>query len=300
MKKPNLFIVGAAKAGTTTLWKYLKQHPNVYMPDDEISKEPSYFSTKFHKLDLNRYLELFSEAAESHKIIGEASTAYLTDPTSCQKIYEFNPESKIIIILRNPADRAYSLYNWMRQEGYELATSFEDALKKEKKRVEKKIPNFFESAFYWNYLYFNSGLYYEQVKRYVDGFGENVLVLTFEEFMLNQKAEMEKIYRFLGLEFIETSVSKENESLDIYSPYLQFIFRKLSKLVSDFKSVFVSKTTDKKRRDFLIYFGQKKIRPRRMSEITRKILLEKYKDDIIKLSDLTKMDFTSWLKTGIN
>jgi len=69
-------------------------------------------------MTLDEYLALFKEANANHSLVGEASMAYLTGPSSAQEIHDFNPDAKIIIILRNPVDRAYSLYNWMVQEGY--------------------------------------------------------------------------------------------------------------------------------------------------------------------------------------
>ena len=151
--KPNLFVVGAARSGTTSLWQCLKRHPMIFMPEDEICKEPAYFSIKGRDLGYERYIDVFQSAKKNHKYIGEASTAYLTDPTSSKQIYEFNPNAKIIILLRNPIDRAYSLYNWMVQEGYEYSESFKKGLKLENERINKKIPNWFEPEYYWNYLF---------------------------------------------------------------------------------------------------------------------------------------------------
>ena len=112
MNKPNLFIVGAAKAGTTTLYSYLEKHTQVYMPKDELYKEPAFFSTKGEKMGYEKYIDIFKSSTDRHKYIGESSTAYLTDSSSAQNLYDYNQGSKIIIILRNPVNRAYSLYKW--------------------------------------------------------------------------------------------------------------------------------------------------------------------------------------------
>ncbi len=137
MNKPNFFIVGAAKSGTTSMWWYLKQHRQVFMPNDELNKEPAFFSDK-SSMSLEEYLKLFEAAEEQHKVIGEVSTAYLVDPKSARRIKEFNPEAKILILLRNPVDRAYALYNWMVQEGYEYCLSFRKALKIRKEKKPEK------------------------------------------------------------------------------------------------------------------------------------------------------------------
>ncbi len=180
MRKPNFFIVGAAKAGTSSLWKYLNSHPQVFMPRDELHKEPCFFSSFGESMGLDYYLNLYATASEKQTLCGDASTAHLSDPVSAERIYAFNPDARIIIILRNPADRAYSLYNWMVQEGYEYAGSFEEALRLENIRAAKSIPNWFDYGYYWDFMYFRSGLYYQQVKRYLDLFKR-----TFSFYILN-------------------------------------------------------------------------------------------------------------------
>lgn len=230
MKKPNLFIVGAARSGTTTLWQILKENPRVFMPDNLMLKEPAHFSEcrklRFHHYD--KYKKIFEKANENHLWVGEASTAYLTDPVSSRKIFQYNPDARIIIILRNPVLRAYSLYRWMVQDGYEYANTFEDALSLEESRRKKEIPNFFEPEYYYNYLYFNSGKYYHQVKRYLRLFKENVIILKFENFINNFSQEYGRICEFLGISQNSFNITKTNESHDVVSPVQQFILRKIT------------------------------------------------------------------------
>lgn len=236
--KPNLFIVGAARSGTTSLWYHLKDHNRVFMPNDELNKEPAYFSVKGRWQGYAGYLDIFKRAEETHKWIGEVSTAYLTDPTSPQNIYEFNPNSKIIISLRNPADRAYSLYNWMVKDGYEYANSFEKALRLEDIRITKKIPNWFEPEYYWNYLYFHSGLYFKQVKRYLDLFSQNVHVIKFEALKKDFNNEYKKICSFLDLKPNKIGSEILNKSSQVYSAQIQFILRKVTNDLIDDSQIF--------------------------------------------------------------
>ena len=292
-KIPNFFIVGAAKAGTSTLWKCLKEHPHIYMPDDELYKEPGFFSDLYGIEDFAKYLNLFAHARSFHKAIGEATTAYLTDPFSARNIKKIIPDAKIIIILRNPADRAYSLYNWMVQEGYEYAPSFEQALKLEDKRINKKIPNFWEPGYKWDYLYFRSGLYYEQVERYIDLFS-NILILKFDDFIYNPIITYQNICDFLEIGFHPIHFKKENISYSVYHPYLQFALRKLINFFNFLKNKFIDIKT-KKDRDRLMLLGVKKNKPTKLERHIRTELLKRYKEDIEKLSDLTNIDFTYWL-----
>ena len=114
---PNFFIVGAARCGTTSLWEYLRQHPDIYMPPVIEQKEPAFFCDLYGVEHWDFYLTLF-EAGRGKKRIGEASTPYLSSPESAGQIHSVLPLAKIIITLRNPVVRAYSLYKWMHANGY--------------------------------------------------------------------------------------------------------------------------------------------------------------------------------------
>ena len=109
-------------------------------------KEPCFFVNGYGIDSLERYLSLFSPVKQQ-KIIGDASTAYLAAPESAEKIHRFNPDAKILICLRNPADRAYSLYCWMLQEGYERLYPFEHALACEASRQIETTPQVFDCGF---------------------------------------------------------------------------------------------------------------------------------------------------------
>ena len=287
MRKPNLFIVGAARAGTTTLYSYLQQHSKVFMPKDELYKEPSFFSTLHKRLGLEDYLNIFKNADDKYRCIGEASTAYLTDHTSAKKIYEYNPKSKILIILRNPADRAYSLYTWMVQEGYEWAGTFEKALQLESIRRNKNIPTFFEPEYYWNYMYYSSGLYFKQIKRYYDLFDKiNILIMKFDELVKSPDTVYKKVCHFLNIPYENICIEIKNESKSVYSSKLSFLGRKINNKFNRIKSIFID-TNNKHQRDKIIYFLQKNNKPDRLDEKVRNKLLCKYEEDIEKIFKLT-------------
>ena len=127
MLKPNLFIIGAPKCGTTSIYSFLKQHPEIYMPD---FKEPHYFGSDLNKkkgvyIDTEEeYLSLFIES-KNEIFIGEASTYYLYSNLAPMEIFKFNPDSKIIIALRNPIDLIYSLHSQYFFSGNENVLDFE-------------------------------------------------------------------------------------------------------------------------------------------------------------------------------
>jgi hypothetical protein len=115
VRTPDFFICGAAKSGTTSLWNYLVQHPGIYEAQD---KEPSYFSA-LHPLypSARQYGRLYGDARED-QLVGDASVAYLTSPDSAFRICRVVPNAKIIIVLRDPTERAFSLYRHMVWHGF--------------------------------------------------------------------------------------------------------------------------------------------------------------------------------------
>ena len=125
MKHPNFFIVGAPKCATTALYRYLKTHPNIFMPEH---KEPCFFCTDFPDRrvvdSLDEYLQLFADANENHLAIGEASVWYLYSKVAIKNLYEFNPVSRLIVMLRNPIEQAYAMHMQCSIEGFDVETDF--------------------------------------------------------------------------------------------------------------------------------------------------------------------------------
>jgi len=185
---PSFLIVGATRSGTTSLYYYLKQHPEIEFPS---LKEPRYFSSLNLKLpqrgpgdetvdkklvlDFDEYKRLF-EPFKNSDMVGEASSEYLTDADfTAEKIRDVVGDVPIIIILRNPVQRAYSAYNNLRRDGRETET-FGRALELEESRRSEG----------WDVMwaYKHVGLYCEQVRKYLDNFSR-VKILIFEEFIIN-------------------------------------------------------------------------------------------------------------------
>lgn len=195
---PNFFIVGAAKAGTTSLHAYLSQHPEVFM---SALKEPHYFSfpdvkPEFDNFmpairDSHAYQELFT-GSEGYKAVGEASPSYLCDAGAAMRIRSTIPDAKIIISLRNPVERAYSHYLMEHHAGRETLL-FDKALEADQSRSQKG----------WgvSFQYVELGLYADQVERYLNAFGRTkVLVILFEDLIRNTTLVMQGVARFLGID----------------------------------------------------------------------------------------------------
>ena len=196
---PNFFIVGAAKAGTTSLASYLGQHPRVFMPD--AYREPAFFASDTGFDELSDYHALFSDADDTHKAVGEKSTAYLFDEFAAAKIAAYCPNAKIIIVLRDQLDMAYSLYQHNRREGLETVSSFIDVVELEASRVtdtgfsEKVI------GYHKNFFYITRATYAPQLKRFTDIFPEeNIKILDFEDLSSDTLNVVRGLYEWLGVE----------------------------------------------------------------------------------------------------
>jgi len=214
--KPNLFIVGMPKSGTTSLYYYLKQHPDIFMSE---AKEPMYFckdftrsSIDYHKkivghknwkkpkysVNLKDYLKLFSNV-KNERIIGEATVFYLYSKVAAKNIYKFNPNAKVIIMLRNPTNFLYSYHSQIGSRGGETIANFKKALESEKDR--KKGKNIPRSIRFPEMLYYSELVHYvDQIKRYVDLFSKNqIKIILFDDFKEQPKKVYLEILNFLGV-----------------------------------------------------------------------------------------------------
>lgn len=199
MALPNFIIVGAAKSGTTSIYEYLVQHPQIFMP---VCKEPHYFSRAPHpqiaKND-SEYENLFSPAGKE-TAIGEASVTYIQDPDAPNRIKELLGNVKILIFLRNPVIRAYSAWWHMVQLGFEIH-SFEKALEIEKNRMQSEDFQKKSPMHHTFYFYRENGYYSVQIERYFSIFGrENVKIFIFEEMIQDLKKTCFEIFDFLNVE----------------------------------------------------------------------------------------------------
>ena len=194
-KWPNFFIIGVEKGGTTSLYEYLKNIPDIFM---STQKEPWYFapvvsdmSRSLGKInDEKSYLNLFKNV-KNETAIGEASAVYWRDPDAPKLIQEKIPNAKIIISLRDPVDRFFSGYLMKLRTGFtkkSLEESVKIRLNNKFTRISPRLNK--ESTL----------LYYENIKRYLDIFGkDNVLIIIFEEWINDPKNVLDEILEFLKI-----------------------------------------------------------------------------------------------------
>jgi hypothetical protein len=190
MRKPNFFIVGAPKCGTTALASYLSKHPDIFMSP---VKECAFFGTDCNPkiTKLSDYLALFSQAT-NQKRVGEASVCYLYSKTAAENIKQFDPAAKIIIMLRDPVDMIYAYHSELYFIANESIADFEEALKAEPDRkMGKRLPPFTDMPKFF-FCYREMGKYKKFVELYLSVFSaENVHVIDFDQF----KRETDKVFR---------------------------------------------------------------------------------------------------------
>ena len=198
LKKPDFFIVGAPKSGTSALSFYLNDHPDVFLP----TSEPHFFADgvdpRFNG-SVNAYLKWFEEASGC-KRVGDKSVSYLYSEKARKNIYEFQPRAQIIIMIRNPVDLVYSLHGEMCSLGHEFEPDFQKALELEESRKSGKNLPEEEWVRPWFLFYKYMGHLTQHVKGYCEIFGkENVHIIIYDDFAENTKEEYRKVLRFLGI-----------------------------------------------------------------------------------------------------
>ena len=292
MDKSFFICPGAQKAGTTKLYDLLKLHPEISLSE---IKESKYFLKTSKEIDKEGFLELFPKT--DSQLYGEIDPEYIYHQVTPQKIKQtLGKDVKLIFMLRNPVDRAYSHYWMSYRRGFELL-NFDDAIKAEKERLKNK-----EKHAIWHYSYLDRGLYYKQIEKYLNVFDKSQMhFVVFEEFVNNMQIELNKIYDFLDVSPLEITEDKIKEkSNEGNYPKSEFL-RKLHGQPSKLKSVLKTLVPFKKLRWWIYPIIEKfnsgskkyeKIDPKLKQELLTSFFLE----DIKNLQKLTGKDLENiWI-----
>jgi sulfotransferase family protein len=306
VKVPNFLIIGAAKGGTSSLYQYLKQHPQVFM---STPKEPTFFGHEgedglycgphdedraYHSrvvTNLNDYLALFKDVT-TQTAIGEASVYYLYLPNAASQIKKHLPHATMFALLRNPVDRAYSAYLHVVGQARERR-SFADALAEEPERIRRK----------WNSIWhFKAmGYYYQQVKRFYDTFGrQQVHIFLHEDFREDPLTFVQNIFGLLGIDksFVPDTSRRWNASdvpvfpsleRSLYAAKWQMLgLRPRLPNALRWRLTPILNTIDNIR--------TRNLRPPPpIPADVRASLTADYRDDILRLQDLLGRDLSHWM-----
>jgi hypothetical protein len=287
--KVDFFIVGAPKSGTTSLYHYLSEHPQVEMSSQ---KEPDYFSDKAiheqgmyyakNRVDtLDKYESLFVQ--KESVVYGEASVSYLFYENVAEDIKKYNPNAKIIIMLRDPIERAFSHYLMDYRLGL-ISDSFENVLAKISKHKNAHL-------FYQQYIEVSK--YAKQIQRYLDFFKkENILFIDYEDFKKNVSKTVDQVYNFLNIstEFVADINTKHNTFIMPKNKIIRLIysFVFLRKILTFLFPVYLVKNIR-----VLLFKSDKK--PELLKE-TRSLLSIIFNDDIKKMEEVLAKNYSKWIK----
>jgi hypothetical protein len=279
--KVNTFIVGAPKAGTSSLHFYLNQHPEICMSS---VKEPNFFSAKevenlYYNSQIITSTNDYNSLFESNvKIKGESSVSYLYYREVAKRIYEYNAEAKIIIMLRKPAERLFSHYLMDKRLGL-CSVSLQEIYDN---RVVHSL--FFQQ-------FFSLGNYSEQIKKYQEFFDKSqVLILFYDDLKSDIESEVDKVFSFLGVEKKEVDLQVKNQmlvtnNLLLSALYKYRFFRKFLRFVFPSSLVKAIKKT---------FFNSKNKDKLSLSEL--KMISNYYEDEISNLEVLINKDLSAWKK----
>jgi len=306
MPRPDFFIVGAPKSGTTAMYTYLRDHPDIYMARKEMhyfGKDLVYVdgAAKAPLRDEPSYLAQF-DGWNGEARIGEASVWYLLSKTAAQEIKAFSPDASIIIMLRNPIDMMYSLYFEHIHAVNEDQPSFEAALAAETERkAGRRIP---PSAHIISGLFYRDvARYSEQVQRYFDTFDrDQVYVIIFDDFKEDTAREYTRALKFLGvnptpatqLHVVNPAKMPRNHKLNMMLKYPKgtpwyariraltppFIRRPISTMLHKWITVPLQKPP--------------------LDPVLRAELQREFLPDVEKLSTLLGRDLTHWCRSNAN
>ena len=307
MKEPNFFISGAPRCGTTALYTYLSEHPNIFMSD---IKELNFFADDFpnvQKIDFKSYedyLKVFARAGEEHLAVGEASPFYLFSKVAFENMRSFNPDAKVILSLRNPVDFIQSYHrlnlSLLRENEPDLATAWSlQTLRKQGQR----IPN---SAREPSLLFYGEvGRFGNHVEKLFSYFPrEQVKIILFDDFVADLKTTYESLLEFLEvpsdgrIDFPQINANFVNRSpflAQIFHPP-QPIYRSFMKGISIFGVNFMEKVS-------ILYNRMERLNtiPASRSAMDPKLrrkLSDYFRSDIQKLAGLIDRDLSSWLVDG--
>lgn len=288
MEKVNFFIVGAAKSGTTSIHSYLKEHPEIYMLEpkeinyyvkEEVESQGLFFQG--YVAQTKEEYEKIRSKGDDYKAVGEASVSYLFYEKAPHRIKRDYPNAKILIFLRNPADRAYSHYLMDHRIGH-VSTPF-------KYIVNQTEHSAFGSLYYQQYI--KLGFYHDQVKRYVDVFGEkNVCIMLDEDLKQDLQGALVKIFLFLQVSAADVNPTPTHQNI-FFVPktrstkflYKIYWLRKALKIFlpdSVIEKLKSSKLSDKNKP--------------LLDDKTRKTLIQMYYNDVSRLEQLIDRELAHW------
>ena len=300
MKKPNFFIVGAPKCGTTALFQYLSEHPNVFACEP---KEPHYFATDIPGMrTINTkegYFNLYKDVQEKHSAIGDASVFYMYSKEAIGHIRELEPKAKLIVMLRNPVELVHSMHSQVVYSRDENELEFEKAWEliplRKKGQALGKFTRDPKTLFYDEI-----GKLGEQLERVFSIFPkEQVMVIFFDDFKKDTAGIYKKTLDFLGLPFYQANLDPVNQNKKQRLQWLaNFTERPPEVLVKPYLQVKKMLGLEGKElglKEPLKNVNVTEVKRETLSPTMQQKIIDNYREDIQKLALITDRNLDHWL-----
>lgn len=275
---PNFILIGAEKTGSTSLYHYLRQHPDVFMCSP---KEPNFFSEKGPVHTLEEYEALF-EGVKSERAIGEASVGYINSEQACSRIKETLPRVRLLAMLRDPANRAYSHYNMLVRAGAVSGKPYEEVL-----LAAKRTGNFTNTGIPTSH-------YASSLKRYFDAFGrEQLRIYLYRDFKRDPQLVLRDIFDYLEVDpSFETNITfSYNKTYVPKNNHLHKLLIKKNPARTLAKLILPTFMLGTLKRN-LLHINTTPSQS--MSPEARALAIEILLDDIRRTEDLLKVDLSAW------
>jgi hypothetical protein len=296
MRLPTFLIIGAPKAGTTTLHYALSQHPEVFMCP---LKEAGFFwaygqPIKLHGpgaeklrnrlvIHLDDYQKLF-KGVKQEKAIGESSVRYLASAAAAQNIHSLIPDARLVAILRQPAERAFSAFAHNKRDGLEPCEDFAQAIVEDRQGKRDD----------WQFCrYLNRGFYYASLKRYLEYFDRSQIHISLLEDLIQDPQElMRGLFGFIGVDesFTPDLSHKHNASGVIRNQLLRTVWTNSNRIRVAMRPYLPAKMRHAAFEWVIRDIDRLKLPPDQRQELT-----EYYRQDILQLQDLIQRDLSHWL-----
>jgi hypothetical protein len=193
---PDFIIAGAPRSATTWLYTVARRHPQIAVAEPMVPEPKFFLVDELWQRGVDYYSKKWFDPLPAGRVLGEKSTNYLESPVAAERIYRILPKIRLVFLLRNPVDRAYSNYLWSRQNGLETE-SFERALALEDEREQHVVADLRYSR---PHAYFSRGLYAKHLVHFFDCFPrEQILVLRHEDVATCPEGVAAVFYRFVGV-----------------------------------------------------------------------------------------------------
>ncbi len=300
MTMPNFLVIGAGKSGTSSLYHYLSQHPQIYMSP---IKEPKFFAFEGEELDfrgpgdqtahrstvtdIETYRALF-DGVSGERAAGEVSPVYIYIPKAPERIEHYIPEAKLIAVLRDPVERAYSSFLHLIREGREPFDDFARALREEESRIKRNY------APLWHYK--EGGFYYAQLSRYLERFDRRrIRIYLYEDLKEDPAGVLRDIFEFLNVDesFVPDMSARYNVGGVPKNKGLHAFLTRPNPVKAAVKPLIPKGM----RKRLVVGLRNRNLHgPPGISPEVRRQLIEVYREGILKLEELIQRDLSGWLE----